>query len=156
MMFIAKAQLKARQSQIDFFKPTLLPKNERTNSTLLLWNLRLAFFGSFFRRSWRHQKNISKLTYLQHQQWTTFLSNLLIYKKLAWNNESIRFFSLIVFSKFFVATSKRSFQYELPCSNSKRTWLPIIKAPPLRNLLKSKTFWNDSYFRKISHHSPFF
>ena len=54
--------LKVRQSRNDFFKPTFLPKNERTNSTLLLWNLRLTCFHSFFGRNWRHQKDISKLT----------------------------------------------------------------------------------------------
>ena len=39
--------LKGRHSQNDFFKPTFPPNNERTNSTLLLWNLRLTCFCSF-------------------------------------------------------------------------------------------------------------
>ena len=51
--------LKVRKSQNDFFK---LTKNERTNSTLLLWNLRSTCFRSFLGRNWRHQKDISKLT----------------------------------------------------------------------------------------------
>ena len=50
------------QSRTDFFKPTFLPKNERTNSTLLLWYLRSTCFCSFFGRNWRQQKDISKLT----------------------------------------------------------------------------------------------
>ena len=54
--------LKVRQSRNDFFKPTLPPKNERRNSTLLLWKLRLTCFRSFFGGNWRHQKDISKLT----------------------------------------------------------------------------------------------
>ena len=33
--------LKVRQSRNDFFKLVFLPKNERTNSTLLLWYFRL-------------------------------------------------------------------------------------------------------------------
>ena len=32
--------LKVRESQNDFFKPTIPPKNKRTNSTLLVWNLK--------------------------------------------------------------------------------------------------------------------
>ena len=34
--YIAQRLLKVRQSRNDFFKPTFPPKNERTNSTLLL------------------------------------------------------------------------------------------------------------------------
>ena len=33
------------------------PKNERNNSTELLWYLRSTCFCSFFGRIWRHQKN---------------------------------------------------------------------------------------------------
>ena len=44
--------------QADIF----LPKNEWTNSTLLVWHLRLTSFRSFFGRNWRYQKDISKLT----------------------------------------------------------------------------------------------
>ena len=36
--------LKVRQSQNDFFKPKFPPKNERTNSTLILRSLRLTYF----------------------------------------------------------------------------------------------------------------
>ena len=43
-----KSSLKVRQSRNDFLNPTFLPKNERTNSTLLLWYLRLTCFRSFF------------------------------------------------------------------------------------------------------------
>ena len=35
-------------------------KNQRRNSTLLLWNLRLTCFRLFFGGNWRHQKDISK------------------------------------------------------------------------------------------------
>ena len=54
--------LKVRQSGNDFFKPTFLPKFERTNSTLLLWYLKSTCFCSFFGRNWRHNKDISKLS----------------------------------------------------------------------------------------------
>ena len=54
--------LKVRQSWNDFFKPTFPPKNEQRNSTLLLWNLRLTCFRSFFGGNWRQQKDISKLS----------------------------------------------------------------------------------------------
>ena len=54
--------LKVRKSQNDFFKQTFPPKNERTNSTLLQWNLRSTCFRSFFGGNWRHQKDISKLS----------------------------------------------------------------------------------------------
>ena len=54
-------KLKVRKSRNDFFKPTFPPKNERTNSTLLLWNLRSTCARSFFGGNWRHQKDISKL-----------------------------------------------------------------------------------------------
>ena len=38
------------------------PKKRTKNSTLLLWYLRSTCFCSVFRRNWRHQKDISKLT----------------------------------------------------------------------------------------------
>ena len=44
---IETAQLKVRQIRNDFFKPMVLPKNERTNSTLLLVDL----FHSFLEES---------------------------------------------------------------------------------------------------------
>ena len=56
---VFKTKLKVRQSRNDFFKPTFPPKNEKTNSTLLLWNLRSTCFHLFFGR---HQKDISKWT----------------------------------------------------------------------------------------------
>ena len=59
---ITKLMLKVRQSRNDFFKPLFPPKNERRNSTLLLWYLRLTCFRSFFGENWRHQKDVSKLT----------------------------------------------------------------------------------------------
>ena len=48
--------IKVRKSQNDFFEPTFSPKNERMNSTLLLWNLRLTCFRSFFGENWWTQK----------------------------------------------------------------------------------------------------
>ena len=39
------------QSRNDFFKPTFLPKNKQTNSTLPLWNLRSTCFCLFFGRN---------------------------------------------------------------------------------------------------------
>ena len=57
-----KFRIKVRQSRNNFFKPTFPPKNEQTNSTLLLWYLRLTCFHLFFGRNWRHQKEILKLT----------------------------------------------------------------------------------------------
>ena len=48
------AKLKVRKSQNDFFKPTFPPKNEQTNSTLLLWDLTLTCFHSFFGGNWWH------------------------------------------------------------------------------------------------------
>ena len=44
---IFTASVKVRQSQNDFFKPTFLPKNERMNSTKLLWYHRLTCFHFF-------------------------------------------------------------------------------------------------------------
>ena len=58
----SRVELKIRQSRNDFFKPMFPPKNKRTNSTLLLWNLRSTCFRLFFGGNWRHQKDISKLT----------------------------------------------------------------------------------------------
>ena len=49
--------LKVRKSRNDFFEPTFLPKTKQMNSILLLWNLRLTCFCSFFGGNWRHQKN---------------------------------------------------------------------------------------------------
>ena len=76
-------KLKVIQSRNDFFKPTFLPKNEWTNSTLVLWNLRSACFCSFFGRNWSHKKDISKLTDLYkdyilvlHFECRTWNSNL--------------------------------------------------------------------------------
>ena len=62
VFFWQPTPLKVRKSRNDIFKPTFLIKIERTNSTLLLWNLRLTCFCLFFGRNWRHQKDISKLT----------------------------------------------------------------------------------------------
>ena len=64
--------LKVWQSRNDFFKLTFLPKNEQTNSTLLLWYLRSTCFCSYFGGNWRHQKDISKLIDLS---WHTFCDN---------------------------------------------------------------------------------
>ena len=50
-----------RRQRNDFFKTTILPKNKQTNSTLLLWYLRLTFC-SFFGKNWRHQKDNWKIT----------------------------------------------------------------------------------------------
>ena len=47
---------KVRKCQNNFFKKTFPPKNKRTNSTLLLWNLRLTCFHSFFGGNRRPQK----------------------------------------------------------------------------------------------------
>jgi hypothetical protein len=54
--------VKVRQCLNNFFKPMFPPKNGRTNSTLLQWNLRLTCFPSFFGGNPRHQKYISKVT----------------------------------------------------------------------------------------------
>ena len=54
--------VKVRQSQNDLYKSTFPPKNELSNSTLLLWNFRSTCFHWFFGGNWRHQKDISKLT----------------------------------------------------------------------------------------------
>jgi hypothetical protein len=54
--------LKVKQSRNVFLMSTFLPKNKRTNSTLLQWYLISTCFRLFFGRNWRHQKNISKLT----------------------------------------------------------------------------------------------
>ena len=56
--------LKVSQSRNYFFKPMFLQKNEQTNSTSLLRNLRSTCFRSFFGRNWRQQKDISKSTEL--------------------------------------------------------------------------------------------
>ena len=45
-----------------------LPKNERRNSTLLLWYLMLTCVRSFFVGNQRHQKNTSKLSDLYYHQ----------------------------------------------------------------------------------------
>ena len=62
MILIEKCFTKGQTKSKWFFKPTFLPKNEQTNSTLLLWYLRSTCFCSFFGRNWRQQKDISKLT----------------------------------------------------------------------------------------------
>ena len=46
--------LKVRQSRNDFFKPTFLPKNERTNSTLLLVDLFSFIFWKKVKTPKRH------------------------------------------------------------------------------------------------------
>ena len=51
----ASRQLKVRKSRNDFFKKTFPPKYELMNSTLLLWNLKLTCFRSFFGGNWRHE-----------------------------------------------------------------------------------------------------
>ena len=65
--------LKVRQIRNDFFKPKFLPKNEQTNSTLLLVVLKCLFFG----RKWRHQKTF--------WNWLTFRSKQLYNNKNFWN-----------------------------------------------------------------------
>ena len=54
---ITKLMLKVRQSRNDFFKPLFPPKNERRNSTVLLWYLRSTCFRSFFWRKSTTPKN---------------------------------------------------------------------------------------------------
>ena len=48
--------IKVRQIRNDFFKPTFLPKNERTNSTLLLVDLFLFVFCKKVKTPKRHFK----------------------------------------------------------------------------------------------------
>ena len=55
--------LKVRQSRNDFFKPKILPKNEWTNLTLLLWYLSLNVFVFYFGRNGRHKKNHLKINW---------------------------------------------------------------------------------------------
>ena len=62
MVYKSTWSLKVKQSRKEFFKATFPPKNKWMHSTLLLWNLRLTCFHSFFGGNWRHQKDISKLT----------------------------------------------------------------------------------------------
>ena len=50
----ASKALKVRQIQNDFFKMTFLPKNERTNSTLLLVDLFLFVFWEKVKTPKRH------------------------------------------------------------------------------------------------------
>ena len=49
--WICPIQIKVRQSRNDFFQTDVSSKNEWTNSTLLLWNLRSTCFRSFFGRN---------------------------------------------------------------------------------------------------------
>ena len=49
-------QLKVRQSRNDFFKLTILPKNEQTNSTLLLWCPTLTLVHLFSLVLWKKFK----------------------------------------------------------------------------------------------------
>ena len=52
------------------------PKNERTNSTLLLWNLRSTCFRSFFGGNWRHQNTFRN--YLTFSQWKSNQKNIFV------------------------------------------------------------------------------
>ena len=63
-----------------FSSRSFFQKNEQTNSTLLLWNLRSNCFRLFFGRNWRHQKDISKLTDLYCIKWFTSLCNFLFFR----------------------------------------------------------------------------
>ena len=54
--YFRKTLLKDRQSQNDFIKPKFLPKNERRNSTLLLWYLRSTCYCSFFWKKFKIPK----------------------------------------------------------------------------------------------------
>ena len=70
-----------------FFKPTFPPKNEQTNSTLLLWNLRLTCFRSFFLRKLKTAKRHFEIIWpLIQIQWFlssyTYLSSCCIFSSL--------------------------------------------------------------------------
>ena len=56
-------KLKVRQSQNYFFKPTFLPKNKWTNSTLLKWYLRSTCFRSFFWKKLKTPKRHFKINW---------------------------------------------------------------------------------------------
>ena len=55
--------LKVRQIRNDSFKITFPPKNEQTNSTLLLWYLRSPCFSSFFWKKSKTPKNHFEINY---------------------------------------------------------------------------------------------
>ena len=57
-----KQIIKVRQSRNVSFKPTILPKNERTNSVFLPNSTKNEFVRSFFGRIRGYQKVLSKLT----------------------------------------------------------------------------------------------
>ena len=87
------------------------PKNEQTNSTLLLWNLRSTYFRLFFGGNWRHQKNISKLLFgitnspkkrTKYFDFTTMIPQ-------------VDFFSLVFWEK--LKTPKRHFEIKWPLFN---------------------------------------
>ena len=62
--FVLFTFTKGQTKSNHFFIWTFPPKNKQTISTLLLWNLRLTCFCSFFGGNWRQQKDILKLTVL--------------------------------------------------------------------------------------------
>ena len=87
-----------RQSRNDFFKPTILPKNQRTNSTLLLWYLGSTCFCSFFGRNWRHQKKHLEINW--PLVFSFILSTVSVmflapnpWRRHYWDCHSFRFFS---------------------------------------------------------------
>ena len=60
-ILVQTAFLKVRQSWNEFLKPKFPPKNKRRNSTLLLWNLRLTCFCSFYGGNWRQQNDFGMI-----------------------------------------------------------------------------------------------
>ena len=60
--------LKVRQSRNDFFKPTILPKNERTNSTLLLCYLMSTCFRLFFWKKLKTPKRHFEINWPLHSR----------------------------------------------------------------------------------------
>ena len=80
--------LKVRQSRNDFFKPTILPLIERTNSTLLLWYIRSTYFCSCFGRNWRHQKKHFEINWplVNREKLTEFMNELPWYVRATHTN----------------------------------------------------------------------
>ena len=104
--------INVRQNRNDFFKPTFPPKNEQTNSMLLLWDLFCLFFGG----NWRHQKYISKLTDLYQSKSGRsvfvdfFLKLLWDARKIMWSYYKIS--QSVCLSLFVQMTNKINFYFK--------------------------------------------
>ena len=65
---IRGSTLKVSKTRKQIVKPWILPKNERMNSTLLLWYLSSTCFHLFSGRNWRHQKTFRNLLTFRYVQ----------------------------------------------------------------------------------------